>query len=68
MSGFPLQNTNTMISVTNHIRADEQVMLFLSDTLSTAYFAADTSNVKPGDDVAVFGAGSAVYFAAIRYF
>jgi S-(hydroxymethyl)glutathione dehydrogenase/alcohol dehydrogenase len=47
--------------------ADKQV-LFLSDILATGYFGADIANVKPGDDVAVFGAGPVGYFAVMSSF
>lgn len=42
--------------------------MFLSDILPTGYFAADMANVRPGDDVAVFGAGPVGYFAVMSCF
>jgi threonine dehydrogenase-like Zn-dependent dehydrogenase len=42
--------------------SDEQV-LFLSDILPTGYFGADLGEVKPGDVVAVWGAGPVGQFA-----
>jgi alcohol dehydrogenase len=36
--------------------ADEDAM-FLGDILSTAYFCAENGGIRPGDSVAVFGAG-----------
>lgn len=36
--------------------SDESV-LFLGDILSTAYFCAESGGIRPGDSVAVFGAG-----------
>jgi S-(hydroxymethyl)glutathione dehydrogenase/alcohol dehydrogenase len=43
----------------------EEQALFLTDVFCTGYFGADMANVQPGDDVAIFGAGSVGYFAAI---
>ncbi|MEU2613710.1 zinc-dependent alcohol dehydrogenase [Micromonospora sp. NPDC007271] len=43
--------------------ADEQV-LFLSDVLPTGYMAAELCDIKPGDTVAVWGAGPVGQFAA----
>ena len=63
----PFANANTAIKVPDHIKTDEQV-LFLSDILPTGYFAADMANVRPGDDVAVFGAGPVGYFAVMSCF
>ena len=40
-------------------------MLFLSDIQPTDYFTADLANVKPGEDVAVFGVGHVSYFAVM---
>jgi threonine dehydrogenase-like Zn-dependent dehydrogenase len=42
--------------------ADEQV-LFLSDIFPTGYMGADMCNIKPGDVVAVWGAGPVGQFA-----
>ncbi|MEU3453425.1 zinc-dependent alcohol dehydrogenase [Micromonospora sp. NPDC006766] len=42
---------------------DEQV-LFLSDVLPTGYMAAELCDIKPGDTVAVWGAGPVGQFAA----
>jgi threonine dehydrogenase-like Zn-dependent dehydrogenase len=39
--------------------------LFCSDAFATGYFAADIAGVKPGDVVAVWGAGAVGLFAAI---
>jgi threonine dehydrogenase-like Zn-dependent dehydrogenase len=43
--------------------SDEQV-LFLSDILPTGYMGADNCDIKPGDTVAVWGAGPVGQFAA----
>ncbi len=43
--------------------SDEQV-LFLSDVLPTGYMAAELCDIKPGDTVAVWGAGPVGQFAA----
>ncbi len=63
----PFANAGVALKVPEHIKTDEQV-LFLSDILPTGYFAADMANVKPGDDVAVFGAGPVGYFAVMSCF
>jgi S-(hydroxymethyl)glutathione dehydrogenase/alcohol dehydrogenase len=63
----PFANAQVALKVPEHIKTDEQV-LFLSDILPTGYFAADMANVKPGDDVAVFGAGPVGYFAVMSSF
>jgi len=42
---------------------DEQV-LFLSDVLPTGYMGAEMCDIKPGDVVAIWGAGSVGQFAA----
>jgi|KBSMisStaDraftv2_1062788.scaffolds.fasta_scaffold58872_2 S-(hydroxymethyl)glutathione dehydrogenase/alcohol dehydrogenase len=63
----PFANANISIHVPEHIKTDEQV-LFLSDILPTGYFAADMANVRPGDDVVVFGAGPVGYFAVLSSF
>jgi threonine dehydrogenase-like Zn-dependent dehydrogenase len=42
--------------------SDEQV-LFLSDIFPTGYFGADLCDIKPGDCIAVFGAGPVGQFA-----
>ena len=63
----PFANTEAPLIDPEHIKTDEQV-LFLSDILPTGYFAADMANVKPGDDVAVFGAGPVGYFAVMSSF
>ncbi len=44
--------------------ADEQV-LFLSDILPTGYMGAEMCDVKPGDSVAVWGAGPVGQFAIL---
>ncbi|MCW3842978.1 glutathione-dependent formaldehyde dehydrogenase [Micromonospora yasonensis] len=44
--------------------ADEQV-LFLSDVLPTGYMAAELCDIKPGDVVAIWGAGPVGQFAAV---
>jgi threonine dehydrogenase-like Zn-dependent dehydrogenase len=36
---------------------DDEKVLFLSDILPTGYMAAENCNIKPGDTVAVWGAG-----------
>lgn len=43
---------------------DEQV-LFLTDIFPTGYQAAENANIKPGDTVAVWGAGPVGLFAAV---
>jgi len=43
---------------------DEKV-LFLSDVLPTGYMAAELCDIKPGDTVAVWGAGPVGQFAAV---
>jgi len=63
----PFANANTAVKVPDHIKTDEQVLL-LSDILPTGYFAADMANVRPGDDVVVFGAGPVGYFAVMSSF
>ncbi len=55
--------------------ADEDV-LFLGDILATAYFCAESGGIRPGDTVAVFGAGpvgllavqAALLFGPVRVF
>lgn len=63
----PFANANTAVKVPDHIKTDEQVLM-LSDILPTGYFAADMANVRPGDDVVVFGAGPVGYFAVMSSF
>jgi len=63
----PFANTQASLKVPDSIKTDEQV-LFLSDILPTGYFASDMANVRPGDDVAVFGAGPVGYFAVMSSF
>lgn len=63
----PFVNAEFALKVPDYIKTDEQV-LFLSDILPTGYFAADIANVRPGDDVAVFGAGPVGYFAVMSCF
>ncbi len=43
---------------------DDQV-LFLSDVFPTGYMAAEACDIKPGDTVAIWGAGPAGQFAAV---
>ncbi len=43
---------------------DEEDVLFLSDIFPTGYQAAEMAEIKPGDTVAVFGAGPVGLFAA----
>lgn len=62
----PYANTGPL-KVPEAIKSDEQV-LFLTDVLATGYFGADIADVKPGDDVAVFGAGPVGYFAVMSSF
>jgi len=50
----PYADTNSLI-VPNDIN-DEKV-LFLSDIFPTGYMAAENCNIKPGDTVAIWGAG-----------
>jgi threonine dehydrogenase-like Zn-dependent dehydrogenase len=50
----PFVDTNSLV-VPNGIE-DEKV-LFLSDIFPTGYMAAENANIKPGDTVAVWGAG-----------
>src|SRR5882757_7109457 len=42
---------------------DEQV-LFLSDVFPTGFMGADNCDIKPGDTIAVWGAGAVGQFAA----
>jgi threonine dehydrogenase-like Zn-dependent dehydrogenase len=42
---------------------DDDQVLFLSDILPTGYMAAENCNIKPGDVVAVWGAGPVGQFA-----
>jgi S-(hydroxymethyl)glutathione dehydrogenase/alcohol dehydrogenase len=63
----PFANAEASLKVPDSIKTDEQV-LFLSDILPTGYFATDMANVRPGDDVAVFGAGPVGYFAVMSSF
>jgi threonine dehydrogenase-like Zn-dependent dehydrogenase len=42
---------------------DDDQVLFLSDILPTGYMAAENCNIKPGDIVAVWGAGPVGQFA-----
>jgi len=42
---------------------DDEQVLFLSDILPTGYMAAENCNIKPGDIVAVWGAGPVGQFA-----
>jgi S-(hydroxymethyl)glutathione dehydrogenase / alcohol dehydrogenase len=63
----PFANAEYSLKVPDYIKTDEQV-LFLSDILPTGYFAADMANVRPGDDVVVFGAGPVGYFAVMSSF
>lgn len=60
----PFANTVASLKVPESIKSDEEV-LFLSDVLPTGYFGTDIANVRPGDDVAVFGAGPVGYFAVM---
>ena len=64
---IPFANAEFSLIVPDYIKTDEQV-LFLSDILPTGYFATDIANVRPGDDVAVFGAGPVGYFAVMSSF
>lgn len=50
----PFADTNSLV-IPNGI-ADEKV-LFLSDIFPTGYMAAENCNIKPGDTVAIWGAG-----------
>jgi threonine dehydrogenase-like Zn-dependent dehydrogenase len=49
------------LKVPDHL-TDEQVLL-LTDALPTGYMAAEAGNIKPGDTVAVWGAGTVGLFA-----
>jgi len=42
---------------------DDDLVLFLSDILPTGYMAAENCNIRPGDVVAVWGAGPVGQFA-----
>lgn len=42
---------------------DDEKVLFLSDIFPTGYMAAENCNIKPGDTVAVWGAGPVGQFA-----
>lgn len=51
------------IKVPDHL--DDDHVLFLSDVLSTGWFAADNADIEQGDDVAVWGAGPVGQFAMV---
>jgi len=51
---IPFADVN-LLKVTG--KFEDERYLFLSDTLSTAYHAAELSEIKPGDTVAVWGCG-----------
>jgi len=61
----PYGNTNPL-KVPDNLR-DEQV-IFLSDILPTGFFGVDITDMVPGDDVAVYGAGPVGYFAVMSAF
>jgi threonine dehydrogenase-like Zn-dependent dehydrogenase len=50
------------IKIENSDLTDDQV-LFLSDALPTGFYGADVCDIKPGDVVAVWGAGAVGLFA-----
>lgn len=54
---------------TDHVKVPDQLQddeaLFVSDVLSTGWYAAECANVKPGDSVAVWGAGAVGQFAML---
>ncbi|MES2803779.1 MAG: zinc-dependent alcohol dehydrogenase [Bdellovibrionota bacterium] len=56
----PFVDTNSLV-IPEGI-ADEKV-LFLSDILPTGYMAAENCNIKPGDTVAIWGAGPVAQMA-----
>jgi alcohol dehydrogenase len=51
---IPLAN-NTLIKKPDDLT--EESLMFVTDILSTGYFAAEKGNIEPGDTVAVFGCG-----------
>lgn len=50
----PYADTNSLIVPQG---LEDEKVLFLSDILPTGYMAAENANIKPGDTVAVWGAG-----------
>jgi threonine dehydrogenase-like Zn-dependent dehydrogenase len=50
----PFVDTNSLV-IPNGI--DDEKVLFLSDIFPTGYMAAENCNIKPGDTVAIWGAG-----------
>ncbi len=61
----PYGNTNPLLLPDSV--SDEQA-IFLSDILPTGFFGVEITDMKPGDDVAVFGAGPVGYFAVMSAF
>lgn len=50
----PYADTNSLIIPQG---IEDEKVLFLSDILPTGYMAAENANIKPGDTVAIWGAG-----------
>ena len=50
----PLAN-NTLIKKPDDL--SEESLMFVTDILSTGYYAAEKGNIEPGDSVAIFGCG-----------
>lgn len=50
----PYVDTNSLV-VPHHL--DDEKVIFLSDILPTGYMAAENAQIKPGDTVAIWGAG-----------
>ncbi|MFA5038323.1 MAG: zinc-dependent alcohol dehydrogenase [Candidatus Omnitrophota bacterium] len=61
----PFANTECLRVPDN---VSDEKAVFLSDILPTGYFGTDIANVKPGDDVIVYGAGPVGYFAVMSAF
>lgn len=57
----PYANTGP-ITVPSHL--PDEMVLFLSDIFPTGYMAAENAQIKPGDTVAIWGAGPVGLFAA----
>lgn len=51
------------VKVPDHL--DDEQVLFLSDVLSTGWYASDNADIEQGDDVAVWGAGPVGQFAML---
>jgi threonine dehydrogenase-like Zn-dependent dehydrogenase len=56
----PFVDTNSLVVP---VGVQDEKVLFLSDILPTGYMAAENCNIKPGDTVAVWGAGPVAQMA-----